>query len=42
VYEPPRYMTVNQAAQQLLEIIENRRSKDQSLGKLRHISWIHV
>ncbi|KAF6035696.1 DPH5 [Bugula neritina] len=32
VYEPPRYMTVNQAAQQLLEIIENRRSKDQSLA----------
>lgn len=25
IYEPPRYMSVNQAAQQLLEIVQNRR-----------------
>ncbi|XP_051021427.1 diphthine methyl ester synthase isoform X2 [Acomys russatus] len=27
IYEPPRYMTVNQAAQQLLEIIQNQRAR---------------
>ncbi|XP_016060064.1 PREDICTED: diphthine methyl ester synthase [Miniopterus natalensis] len=27
IYEPPRYMTVNQAAQQLLEVIRNRRAR---------------
>lgn len=25
IYEPPRYMSVNQAAQQLLEIVQNQR-----------------
>ncbi|XP_036907210.1 diphthine methyl ester synthase isoform X3 [Sturnira hondurensis] len=27
VYEPPRYMTVNQAARQLLEVVENQRAR---------------
>ncbi|XP_014405144.1 PREDICTED: diphthine methyl ester synthase isoform X2 [Myotis brandtii] len=27
IYEPPRYMTVNQAAQQLLEVIQNQRAR---------------
>nr|KAF6290519.1 diphthamide biosynthesis 5 [Myotis myotis] len=27
IYEPPRYMTVNQAAQQLLEVIRNQRAR---------------
>ncbi|XP_028358715.1 diphthine methyl ester synthase isoform X1 [Phyllostomus discolor] len=27
IYEPPRYMTVNQAARQLLEIVENQRAR---------------
>ncbi|XP_052776016.1 diphthine methyl ester synthase-like [Mya arenaria] len=30
IYEPPRYMTVSRAAEQLLEIVENRRSKGQN------------
>lgn len=33
IYEPPRFMTVSCAAQQLLEIIENRKSKgDESIA----------
>uniref|UniRef100_A0A8C9S0W4 diphthine methyl ester synthase n=1 Tax=Scleropages formosus TaxID=113540 RepID=A0A8C9S0W4_SCLFO len=28
IYEPPRYMSVNQAAEQLLEIVKNRRDED--------------
>uniref|UniRef100_A0A673ILP6 diphthine methyl ester synthase n=1 Tax=Sinocyclocheilus rhinocerous TaxID=307959 RepID=A0A673ILP6_9TELE len=28
IYEPPRYMTVAQAAEQLLEILQNRRDRD--------------
>lgn len=27
IYEPPRYMSVNQAAQQLLEIVQNHRAR---------------
>ncbi|KAM8780193.1 diphthine methyl ester synthase isoform 2-T3 [Rhynchonycteris naso] len=27
LYEPPRYMTVNQAAQQLLEVVQNQRAR---------------
>ncbi|XP_011367543.1 diphthine methyl ester synthase [Pteropus vampyrus] len=27
IYEPPRYMSVNQAAQQLLEIVQNQRTR---------------
>ncbi|XP_043858780.1 diphthine methyl ester synthase [Dromiciops gliroides] len=27
IYEPPRFMTVNQAAQQLLEIVQNQRAR---------------
>ena len=34
IYEPPRYMFVNQAASQLLEIVQNRKEAgDTDLGK---------
>ncbi len=34
MYEPPRYMSVNQAATQLIEIIEKKRSEGvKELGK---------
>lgn len=33
IYEPPRYMTVSQAALQLLEIISNRRKRGEELSK---------
>jgi hypothetical protein len=34
IYEPPRYLTVSQAAAQFLEIIENRKkSGTEKLGK---------
>ncbi|XP_075414942.1 diphthine methyl ester synthase isoform X2 [Tenrec ecaudatus] len=32
IYEPPRYMSVNQAAQQLLEIVENQRVRGEEPG----------
>lgn len=32
IYEPPRYMTVKQAAEQLLEIVQNRREKGEALA----------
>lgn len=32
IYEPPRYMSVNQAAEQLLAIIQNRRLQGQEPG----------
>lgn len=32
VYEPPRYMTVNQAAEQLLQIVQNRRELGEELA----------
>ncbi|XP_046905678.1 diphthine methyl ester synthase isoform X2 [Hypomesus transpacificus] len=32
IYEPPRYMTVCQAAEQLLEIVQNRRERGEELG----------
>ncbi|GCC33083.1 hypothetical protein chiPu_0011550, partial [Chiloscyllium punctatum] len=32
IFEPPRFMSVNQAAEQLLEIIENRRDKGEELA----------
>ncbi|KAM6945515.1 diphthine methyl ester synthase [Aplochiton taeniatus] len=31
IYEPPRYMSVNQAAQQLLEIVQNKRERGEDL-----------
>lgn len=34
-YEPPRYMTVSQAAEQLLEVIENREEKGEHAMILR-------
>jgi len=30
IYEPPRYMTVNRAAEQLMEIVKNRRDQGQT------------
>ncbi|TRY94400.1 hypothetical protein DNTS_027941 [Danionella cerebrum] len=32
IYEPPRYMTVSQAAEQLLEIVHNRRERGEELA----------
>ncbi|KAJ8395470.1 hypothetical protein AAFF_G00032040 [Aldrovandia affinis] len=32
IYEPPRYMSVSQAAQQLLEIVQNRREREEDLA----------
>lgn len=32
IYEPPRYMSVNQAAEQLLAIIQNRRLQGEESG----------
>ncbi|KAG5850127.1 hypothetical protein ANANG_G00078930 [Anguilla anguilla] len=32
IYEPPRYMSVSQAAEQLLEIVQNRRERKEDLG----------
>ncbi|MFT7808846.1 diphthine methyl ester synthase [Arapaima gigas] len=32
IYEPPRYMSVNQAAEQLLEIVRNRREREEELA----------
>uniref|UniRef100_UPI00398F30FD diphthine methyl ester synthase n=1 Tax=Pristiophorus japonicus TaxID=55135 RepID=UPI00398F30FD len=32
IFEPPRFMSVNEAAEQLLEIIENRRDKGEELA----------
>ncbi|XP_018582315.2 diphthine methyl ester synthase [Scleropages formosus] len=32
IYEPPRYMSVNQAAEQLLEIVKNRREREEELA----------
>ncbi|XP_048832749.1 diphthine methyl ester synthase [Brienomyrus brachyistius] len=32
IYEPPRYMSVNQAAEQLLEIVQNRRERQEDLA----------
>lgn len=34
IYEPPRYMSVNQAAQQLLEIVHNQRARGEEPGTL--------
>lgn len=33
VYEPPRYMTINQATEQLLEVIANRRQLGKDISK---------
>ena len=35
VFEPPRYMTVAQAAEQLLEAIDNRRKDDENDKQLK-------
>ncbi|XP_075473092.1 diphthine methyl ester synthase isoform X1 [Ascaphus truei] len=35
VYEPPRYMTVSQAAKQLVEIVQNRRALGEELAHCR-------
>ncbi|XP_042372550.1 diphthine methyl ester synthase-like [Plectropomus leopardus] len=32
IYEPPRYMTVSQAADQLIQIIQRRREEGEELG----------
>ncbi|XP_023669056.1 diphthine methyl ester synthase [Paramormyrops kingsleyae] len=32
IYEPPRYMSVNQASEQLLEIVQNRRERQEDLA----------
>ncbi|XP_078500730.1 diphthine methyl ester synthase [Lissotriton helveticus] len=32
IYEPPRYMSVNQAAEQLLDIVNNRRDRGEELA----------
>ncbi|KAI1891924.1 hypothetical protein AGOR_G00148720 [Albula goreensis] len=32
IYEPPRYMSVSQAAEQLLEIVQNRRERKEDLA----------
>ncbi|XP_069497666.1 diphthine methyl ester synthase [Ambystoma mexicanum] len=32
IFEPPRYMSVNQAAEQLLEIVQNRRDRGETLA----------
>lgn len=38
IYEPPRYMSCSQAAEQLLEIIENKRDEGQNeIGMLKFI-----
>ncbi|XP_029473922.1 diphthine methyl ester synthase isoform X2 [Rhinatrema bivittatum] len=34
IYEPPQYMSVNRAAEQLLEIIQNRRDQGLQLGNV--------
>ena len=34
IYEPPRYMTVNEAVRQLLDVIKTRDFKEESPGKL--------
>lgn len=33
VFEPPRYMTVNQAVEQLLQVVQNRREQGEELGE---------
>ena len=35
MFEPPRYMTVAQAAEQLLEAIDNRRKDDENGKQLK-------
>ena len=35
MFEPPRYMTVAQAAAQLLEAIENRKKKEEDSEELK-------
>ena len=35
VFEPPRYMTVAQAAEQLLKAIDNRRKDDENDKQLK-------
>ncbi|KAM9687197.1 diphthine methyl ester synthase isoform 1-T1 [Trichechus inunguis] len=38
IYEPPQYMSVNQAAQQLLEIVQNQRMRGEEPGQLFHLN----
>ncbi|KAM9244710.1 diphthine methyl ester synthase isoform 1-T2 [Dugong dugon] len=38
IYEPPQYMSVNQAAQQLLEIVQNQRIRGEEPGQLFHLN----
>ena len=35
IFEPPRYMSVKQAAEQLLEIVDNRRSQNVTEANIR-------
>lgn len=40
IYEPPRFMTVSQAADQLIQIIQRRREEGEELGELNLICFI--
>lgn len=33
IYEPPRFMTVNQAADQLIQVIQRRKEEGEELGE---------
>ena len=36
IYEPPRYMSVSQAAEQLVEVVKNKKEEGlKNLGKLK-------
>lgn len=40
IYEPPRFMTVAQAADQLVQIVQRRRGEGEELGEERHfLGW---
>uniref|UniRef100_A0A3P8TSH2 diphthine methyl ester synthase n=1 Tax=Amphiprion percula TaxID=161767 RepID=A0A3P8TSH2_AMPPE len=41
IYEPPRYMTVSQAADQLIQIIDRRRKEGEELGE-SHLIYFHL
>lgn len=42
IYEPPRYMSVNQAAQQLLEIVQNQRIRGEEPGTQESSKGSHI
>ena len=39
IFEPPRYMSVSQAADQLLQILETRVQSDQTSGEISVYLW---